>query len=134
MAKKKTNKELSDREIASNLGKRFSEMLCDLDVGSYVVRPLIKGDKEFSDECTLAVSVGFPYKDIKFSVGKHAIDLVREKRTEELLIVLLHEAFHVKHWRFGEMSIDRHIARKSLDEEEEQLADWFALLLNRYWK
>jgi len=78
----------------------------------------------------MAVSVNYPYREISFSVGQKAVEMYTKKK-KEFRVCLLHEIAHVIHWRYASLAEHRNTSKKELDDEEEQLADTWALILNR---
>lgn len=122
MKKQKVNKWV--KHIASE----FSTVLNKLELAPVHLRVIVEGEKgyEVGDQ-TLSVSVNYPYKDITFQISNRAIEIAKNDK-KLLKMILLHEAFHILHWRFGQLAENRYTSKKELEEEEENLADHFSLI------
>lgn len=101
----------------------FKKTLLQLGVTNYEVRMAEKK----AEDCTLAVSVKYPYRTIEFHVSEESLAMSPER----LKLYVLHEVAHVIHWRYATLAENRHTSRKELDEEEENLADIWALILEK---
>lgn len=126
--KQKRNKD-EEKAMCKEISKIFSDILDITGLTNYyysvVYAPNGGSDKTFS------VEVNDPYRMITLYVRKGGLDYWKEKAFDTISSILLHEAFHVFHWKYKEMAHKRYISEEQLIEEEENLADKFGLIITK---
>lgn len=97
--------------------------------GDYYVKPSVAGDDDYVLERNevMSVEVLWPYRTIKFSISPRALKWYEEEKTEELMLSIYHEAFHVWFWRYKELVANED--QEGYENEEENLAEKFAFLM-----
>lgn len=116
----------TDKQVV-RIVKEFSRILEKMKLEPVTLRVVLEGDKGYEGDQTLSVDVNYPYRDITFQISNKAVEIA--KKDQKLFrMILLHEAFHVFHWRFGQLAEHRYTSKKELEEEEENLADHFSLI------
>lgn len=131
-------KKIPDRKLKDEIVKDFQKILSDLGVTNILIRPRMKGDDGFSEELkdredwAFAVEVPFPYREVYFYINARGFALKREGREGVYRISIIHEVIHVLFARYAHLAQERYISQKELCDEEEQLADTFAIILSRY--
>lgn len=125
----KKKKPIKDQEIVDWIGDYFCDVIlptCHI-LGYKVITTINrKGD---SDK-TFSISVNFPYRAITLYVRKGGIRYYKEGKIEEMREVLFHEAFHILHWKYKEYAESRYIEAATLREFEEEVADFFSIIVD----
>lgn len=120
-------------QIGEEIGNQVRDLMEELRIGNYSFKVKLPGDPGFDcdgEMDVLGVSVTYPYREVVIHVGEKAIEY-HKKKNPDLRLCVLHEIFHILHWKYKELALNRHTSEKQLEEEEEDLADVFASIVNR---
>lgn len=130
---KKNKKKLTDQEIANWVGDYFADVILPIcHIAGYKLETTISKDGDKSN--TFSVEVYFPYRKIVLYVRKGGIEMVKKKEFSEIRTILLHEAFHILHWKYKEYAEARYIDKETLKELEEDMADRFSIIVDELYQ
>ena len=120
-------------KITEYVEKKLSEYIPLLKLQHFDIR--LSGFESADDvNVVFTTLMNFPYKRADIRIGPAAKQIFSEKRHGEIDLALLHELNHVILWRYSILAKRRHVSKRELDDENEQLCDTYATILHELVK
>ena len=123
-------------EMIEWIGDRFCDIMEICDLAGYKLTTTYEPDENRKDGLlrTFAVQLTYPYRHVYLTIGKLGAEAYQEKQLDFIKQILAHEAFHIWHWKYKKLAKSRYIHSKQIDDEEEDLADRFSIIISNLIK
>ena len=127
----KSNDFIEDKKIKDGLELVFRDILELCGIGKYRIKVKGKYDDGYKDDdkIVFSTSITYPYREIILFIRAAGYKFLENNDKDNLIQYLLHEAFHVWHWRFCWLAEERFTSSRELADEEDNLADKFSIML-----